>query len=153
MEDADCAGMCEARLFRPVREASAAGMAKGIDLSIIPPDCDGSPPFLLVIAAGPNPSPLLSDKRPLLLRLYHRRRNNSTKIINAAPAIEPTTLPTRIGVGGVEELLPLLLSSPDPVAAEVLVGELPPVATGTPPTMRFPAASVEVDKDEVVETD
>ncbi len=126
-------GCSDARLY-PVRFANAAGIAKGKDLSAIPPDCDG-PPALPLIARG-SVLGLSLSRRTLCFRFLHRTRTISKATINTMPAIPPTTPPTTAGVEGAVLEFPVPPAEPAPA---VLVDELLRVDPAPPPKPAPPA--------------
>jgi hypothetical protein len=134
VEDSSIEGCCDARLC-PVRLAKAAGIAKGKDLSVIPPGCDA--PLVLPPIARGSVLGLSPSRRTLCFRFLHRTRTINKATINTIPAIPPTTPPITAGVEGavVEFDVP-----PVEPAAAVLVDELLLVAPRPSPKPAPPAA-------------
>lgn len=134
MEDASIDGCCEERLD-PVRLANAAGIAKGKDLSVMPPDCDG--PLVLPPIARGSVLGLSPSRRTLCFRFLHRTRTINNATMNTIPAIPPTTPPTTAGVEGAVVEFDAPPAEPAPA---VLVDELLLVAPRPPPKPAPPAA-------------
>lgn len=134
MEDSSIEGCCDARLY-PVRLVKAAGIAKGKDLSVIPPSCDG--PLVLPPIARGSVLGLSPSRRTLCFRFLHRTRTINKATINTIPATPPTTPPTTAGVEGAVVEFDVPLAEP---ATDVLVDELLLVAPRPPPKPAPPAA-------------
>lgn len=126
-----------------MRLANAAGIAKGNDLSAIPPGCDvplALPPIARGSVLGLSPR-----RSTLCFRFLHRTRTISRATINTIPAIPPTTPPTTAGVDGAVVAFDAPPAEP---ASVVLVEALLLVATEpVPKPAPPPAAGVDVPDD------